>query len=118
MGHNHNVAKHTMGPWIAKIRDNALTVPIVSEGGVKLAESCAFTPYWTTAANARLIAAAPDLLAACVSLVEAADNDDYVISEGGQGLNDAIRAAEFAIAKASTPAIATNQEQTRTPGRG
>lgn len=84
--------EHTPGPWFAKVRENAITCPIVSANGVKLAESCAFTPYWTTAANARLIAASPDLLATCEALYEHTKANFQIA-----GLNEQAKAA---IAKA------------------
>lgn len=62
-------AQHTPTPWYAKPREGRMTVPIVSSDGVKLAEATAYTPYYTTAANADFIVRAcnvhEDLLAAC-----------------------------------------------------
>ncbi len=65
---------HTPGPW----KLNAAGVSVVTEAtdrnggwpnGMKLALTCHNVPLRERQANARLMAAAPDLLAACKALV-------------------------------------------------
>ena len=70
------VSKHTPGPWridewgdiVAGLRDIAETAHIWNDGGDD-------TLPEMRRANARLIAAAPDLLAACKALLDAIEGD-------------------------------------------
>ena len=80
-------AKHTQGPWrlygydVGTAQDETLAVVCAMDGD-------------TDEANARLIAAAPDLLAALEDIVQASDAND------GNSLMHAIQAAQTIIAKA------------------
>ncbi len=89
-------SEHTPGPWAAETgyvmaRHGDLTTFVADCG--RNAEVCA--------ANARLIAAAPDLLAACKLLADYADLDVYGKDDRGEKMLDkAIAAAYAVIAKA------------------
>lgn len=92
---------HTPGPW--KIFDPLLTVVTNSKEDYRIArtddgDSTDFD--LVDVANARLIAAAPDLLAALKLWVDYdnCDEDDYVIF--GDSYNAVLDAAKAAIAKA------------------
>ena len=69
---------HTPGPWYVdgKVIRGLASGRIAKVGGdyyddgMRDAENWTFTPPLDTAANARLIAAAPDLLAACHKLID------------------------------------------------
>lgn len=61
-------ATHTPGPWIATARDNRGWIGIAQESGGTLGHLPDF-PAGSAAANAALIAAAPDLAAALSALV-------------------------------------------------
>jgi len=88
--------KHTPGPWWASPAGT-----VESENG--LICDCGFFNVHT-AEDARLIAAAPDLLASAIRLVKAADEtindnrDDMYIE---YGLPEAIEAMKEVIAKAA-----------------
>ena len=60
---------HTPGPW--QIKCGA----IVGKSGVNVAGASIAPPYDEFAANARLIAAAPDLLAVCMEILEHGTDD-------------------------------------------
>ncbi len=77
------MSKHTPGPWHVG-RDGW----ILSKNPVAIAEV-----YVNEKANARLIAAAPDLLKACkdvLSTIEGGDNDDAFI----RAMQEAVQKAE------------------------
>ena len=59
--------KHTPGPWFIDTTNSAAPFGICqdSENGWGIAEVKTFAPEGTDAGNARLIAAAPELLEAC-----------------------------------------------------
>ena len=87
----------TPGPWVAFRRDDQWGVYEQTEGLGEIIIAWVETSrpgfsHPTDAANARLIAAAPDLLAALEGLTRA--------REGQPGFRDAFRAAVDAIAKA------------------
>jgi len=99
--------EHTPGPWsVAPIREQfgteyciQFTTPDGDKGMIvysmpKGASNCEVGAELT--ANARLIAAAPDLLEAC----EALDEWDGSLGEGCEALEDARIAARAAITKA------------------
>lgn len=92
--------KHTPGPWFSQYDDNGF-YEIGSEA-VSLRVAFTYSEYDTDEANARLIAAAPDLLAALQTakiLLEAS----YLDHEGtpnGQVIFTGLEAAREAIAKA------------------
>jgi hypothetical protein len=96
------VAGRTPGPWFATPWTNSIGICTQAQGGYgdRLAECC----YWTSGlvgqpdrgaaeANARLMATAPDLLAALEALMGPID--------GMQANLDAAKAARAAIAKAT-----------------
>ena len=84
-----NEAKHTPGPWSSE------------SGHIHAGEGCEFYCYFTRhspvgRANARLIAAAPELLAALKAAEYALSEQDHLLSIG----IDALQAVRAAIAKA------------------
>jgi hypothetical protein len=86
-------ADHTPGPWVVDRSRNIVAHSPV--GAVFLADVYSGGPGIATAnANARLIAAAPDLLAALESLTDVAEHDGECLSEGH------ITTARAAIARA------------------
>lgn len=94
---------NTAGPWYADLASEATDWPadqiyIFDHTHGCVAEVDCHTNWATTMANARLIAAAPDLLAACREM--AAD----LVKHATLGLNESevamLRRAESAIAKA------------------
>lgn len=98
-------AKHTRGPW--QVEDAAGEITICAETGTAIDESICFVadggwnqmPRKTAIANARLIAAAPELLEALQAFVNyvADDHNDTPMLD-----NDALwEKAESAIAKAT-----------------
>lgn len=97
-------AKHTAGPWRAA-KGGGGTMSILRVQGDELV---AYIPHgWPKAqreANARLIAAAPDLLAALIDLrddcVEYCRINNLSNDDGKPGSNHAMRRAAEAIAKA------------------
>lgn len=97
------MSKHTPGPWIAKdatLPNRAVTrwVILEPENGFTLADTGnADTDKKQDAANARLIAAAPDLLEALRSLTYQCLNPNF---DNEEVWRKKIRAAEKAIAKA------------------
>jgi len=88
------MTKHTPGPWRVEEYGNGGAVVI---GEARAREVIAVS---LTERNANLIAAAPDLLAACEAFVEA---EHAAILDGQRAFSmyiDAIDAAKAAIAKA------------------
>jgi hypothetical protein len=85
---------HTPGPWIFSNNGHG--------GSAVMASNHRILGYNLEDANARLIAAAPDLLAAAKGLVEAYHNSIHGRATFSQAtkLADAIDAARAAIAKA------------------
>lgn len=93
---------HTPGPWEYLI-DSGSIVARIDDGRNWILASIQFAPTGSTfAANAHLISAAPDLLAACVDALEIcqdlerANDSDY--SRPGKEIIGQLRAA---VAKAS-----------------
>ena len=98
-------AKHTPGPWTAVTHEPEENISHAVVTGNNRAIPICKTGRWdlASAADTRLIAAAPDLLAACEAAIEDASpvNADY-LSAGiivTEAAYDAMRAA---IAKART----------------
>ena len=91
------MSNHTLGPWIAKDSE----IRSVEGYLVAAAEQCD-VPTEMVEANAKLIAAAPDLLAACEAL------DDFLTDEDCDRDKEqwaAITALGHAIAKARGTAV-------------
>jgi hypothetical protein len=93
---------HTPGPWIVQLdrstKGKAPRMALVVAGG-RAAIDCTGSgkDFNQDCANAKLIAAAPDLLAALVAVLEIEDRDEFVpLTE----LDKAWTAARAAIAKA------------------
>jgi hypothetical protein len=90
--------KHTPGPWTKGDTDYFYGGPaIMAQGSIVAAVSYAGAPCGcseTTTANARLIAAAPDLLAALQGLL----SDKYLSDPIN---NDRMAAARAAVSKAT-----------------
>jgi len=64
-------AAHTKGPWLAAARPSSFVGwPVVSPSDMGRSVCNVTTGHDQSEANARLIAAAPDLLAACQSWLE------------------------------------------------
>lgn len=83
------MSAHTPGPWIAaSARSSVVGLPIVASCGYAIANS--HQPGDEGLANARLIAAAPDLLVALQGVLRVADRK-----------TDEFAAARAAIAKAT-----------------
>ena len=91
-------AKHTPGPWIVASQDTE-TNEIPIKCGKSILARVAPRPHWdaTQEANARLIAAAPDLLFALYACL--AELVDVVNAEGGDE-SEAMRQARAAILQA------------------
>lgn len=90
--------RHTPGPWAVERDDNGRAASI-GHGHILIASMCGPNPV----SNAALIAAAPDLLAACERLSDwdRTIDPDNVASRGDQQkLVNAIFMARAAIAKA------------------
>ena len=100
--------KHTPGPW--SLADHSLGVEIMHtrQDGLSEAHACLHGSYNTSEANARLIAAAPDLLdalmKATILLKHACDDADALESQFAVETADEMTAA-------LTKAIGENQEQ-------
>lgn len=84
------MSKHTQGPWVAALDRNSR--PIVRGPGKWQIADGWHTPDGNGWANARLIAAAPDLLEALVAVL------NYCVDDEGQ---PTIATARAAIAKAT-----------------
>lgn len=87
-------AQHTPGPWYIGMRPGPMIYGDAPRGAQVADMSGPLIPADENSANARLIAAAPDLLAA---LREIADLPGYV---RGSALEMAVQTARAAIAKA------------------
>lgn len=92
--------RHTPGPWTyfpkRKYGEHHVSVPI-KDSGMRLALFPDGIDTENPVADARLIAAAPELLAACRELVE---RHDANLPDGVQ-FTDLVAAARAAIAKAT-----------------
>jgi hypothetical protein len=83
---------HTPGTWC--LRDEVGTIHAIDDKHYCRTVATATNAYGHGDANARLIAAAPDLLDACLQLVHSTDTKDW------RELQNAIASARAAIAKA------------------
>ena len=99
--------KHTPGPWTADKLQDRDTFNIFANGFVsamcqvsRMENSTRSTSGNETAANARLIAAAPDLLEALQDLF-GADMEHVLMGDGKDDQIEAIAKARAAIAKAT-----------------
>ena len=81
---------HTVGPWI-EFCDEGKTVAILP--AMRPGEVCLFEKPFPSSPNARLIAAAPELLEALRTLIDA--------TLGEKAMSDAWEQADAAIAKAT-----------------
>jgi hypothetical protein len=72
------MGKHTSGPWATggNVYSHSRTAVMQEESALLVAEVCDWPDEETDRANARLIAAAPDLLAACQAELEVYDGMD------------------------------------------
>ena len=92
-GEQEQKVTHTPGPWFVALCGISFNgASICSDGGVRVATVSrkADRPYYQKAADARLIAAAPDLLAALKLLKE----KFIILDECGSVVDAAIRRAE------------------------
>ncbi len=98
------MSKHTPGPWRIKQSDSGHWFVVSGGTGNPIAQT--LRKVWRTEdeANARLIAAAPDLLAALEKLAQYADTCELFLRETHPGKADAlgkrVSCARAAIAKA------------------
>lgn len=76
------MSDHTPGPWV-EFCDQGSTVAIMPAG--RDGDVCVFSDPYPTPANARLIAAAPDLLEAAQLLEVAEDERQYCEECEGEG---------------------------------
>ena len=94
------MSKHTAGPWINKETAGGHNTEIYTEtGGSTIALTYHACSYEENAANANLIAAAPDLLEACKAMIACLEDlttEDF--SRGGEKAEREMMIA--AIAKA------------------
>lgn len=93
------MAKHTPGPWrlTAIPAGNSLTVMVSGSAGYDLVDALG-NDAPTNPADARLIAAAPDLAAALARLLALADDGEAEL--GDDATEAALQAARDALAKA------------------
>jgi hypothetical protein len=96
---------HTPGPWLYDAETGAVSMAddLCAEIATVLFEN---TDETQTDADGRLIASAPDLLAALIALADEADRIGNALSAKGQGatvLGMRARAARAAIARATQP---------------
>ena len=98
-----NQSKHTPGPWYTTIKLAPIDHPIYNVAG-ELVARIPNHPDAPSKADARLIAAAPELLAACKGLAAAAarivEDDDQPTLVHMRELNRQRQAARDALAKA------------------
>lgn len=87
-----NETKHTPGPWTATGHDGGMCVVVESKWG-SVAKALPVGCEVQEAANARLIAAAPELLEALEEIAEQLELE-------GPSCSDILAAARAAIAKA------------------
>ena len=71
------MTEHTAGPWKANRSGNGVTVTVMTPEGQLLIKANGIPPRGAMDANARLIAAAPELLEACKQLIEAGSGEEY-----------------------------------------
>lgn len=96
--------KHTDGPWIAYLygKDSygrTIATVAANDGSNRICELSPFDlPEDSIEANAKLIAAAPDLLSVALALVEFADGNNRINLTGK--LAEAVGLARAALAKA------------------
>lgn len=91
------MSKHTPGPWRVVQDPTNISLQVYGQT-LALFECWRRSDEQTELANARLVAAAPDLLASLQLMV-----DRFLDTEGSYGAweNDALEAARAAIAKAT-----------------
>ena len=95
---------HKIGPFPARRPGGAPTFACVYADGIRIGIDDGLPRAIELAANARLIAAAPDLLAACKSMIEWDDREkDHAVDFSARMLlcEAAFNAARAAIAKAT-----------------
>ncbi len=101
------MSKHTPGPWSATFEDYRWVIDCQGEFGPKKALAVTAGFYPKNEANARLIAAAPELLEALkvsrAAIAEACEGMTVGerFTNAGQALLDALEPARAAIAKAT-----------------
>ena len=92
------MSKHTPGPWASNEYTTSVSVPLKAVDCERIGFSIVFVNGHRgkeAAANARLIAAAPELLEALKEIVDAADG------AGWEQLDPSFKKARAAIAKAT-----------------
>ena len=115
------MTKHTSGPWIVVLSGNGC-LDIITKRGPRIYIAQTYGEIAANEANARLLAAAPDLLNGCNALLDLlqiiAGRDDVpsdlaamINPREGASINHRILEARDAIAKAkSPPSSATRTE--------
>lgn len=103
--------KHTPGPWLTEPGDTMIGIRAESQQGFYRVADVGGEPYWkkftpTDEANACLIAAAPDMLAALKNAMASADED---LKQHKSGRTDdcakAYAMCEAAVAKATQSSV-------------
>ena len=91
------MTEHTAGPWKANRSGNGVTVTVMTPEGQLLIKANGIPPRGAMDANARLIAAAPELLEACKALMTLRDylhilgpGSELVFNEGAQAIAKAV----------------------------
>lgn len=98
---NAETAKHTPGPW--RVGDAAHTVFGPPNGNPAPARIADITDKGHRHANARLIAAAPELLEACEGLFYIIKESDFLSEMLEDIVDKAMQDAQAAIRKATQP---------------
>ena len=75
---------HTPGPWIAEVVDRSDWIDIVRMNGKSKSLPFAACKHFDQEANAKLIAAAPDLLAACQFMMRKVEDVRTEMRAAGQ----------------------------------
>lgn len=94
------MSQHTPGPWeVDRVKHQGepelVILSVVSKAGANIANLWSFDP--SDYANARLVAASPDLLAACNAFLAVMDGEDEPSNED---VERALIATREAVAKA------------------
>ncbi len=92
-------AKHTPGPWLQEPGDTVICIRATADHESYRIADVGGMPYWkrfteADKSNARLIAAAPDLLAACKEFVRKVDAGEAKSTRSYAQMNAAIAKAE------------------------
>lgn len=90
---NNKIIKHTPGPWVAHISEYKEHSIRNESGQTLISEVQLFDADEQTLANAKLIAAAPELLAACIEFVRKCDVGEARSVRSYKQMSEAIKKA-------------------------